>query len=370
MREGVHGSRTGLGFRQQRVRDSPQRRPSPPQLPAVSGHPSRMRESDTRIWEHRARVQRARELRADARGAPERNPSLTRIRRGVYVRTVELENAEPGVRYLARIEAVAALRDRPIFARESALAVHGIPYGKEPEMVFTTGDLRTAGRKAGVQHARVGLDPRDIAEHNGLMLVALPAALADVARRRDPRVAVAAIDAALHEGRTTKAEIREALQRQSRMGRARAEAAIDFADGDAESVGESWSRVVMHLLGFPAPELQPTVKGASGREWFPDFRWVLPELSKPLLGEFDGMQKYARIAEQHGRTPQQAFAREKSREDDLRVDNDTAHWVWDDLMDPTRLERILLAHELPRVRRPSLWLPGGWAAGTSRATDR
>ncbi|WP_206445836.1 hypothetical protein [Agrococcus sp. KRD186] len=316
-----------------------------------------MRESDTRIWEHRVRVQSASELRADARGVPQRNPALARIRRGVYARVDELQDAIPGVRYLARIEAVAEVRRRPTYARESALAIHGIPYGMEPDRVFTTGDLRTAGYKAGVQHSRVQLDSVDVTEVNDLRVVALPHALADVARHRDQRVAVAAIDAALHEGRATKAEIRAALARQSRIGRARAEAAIDFADARAESVGESWSRVVIHLLGFAVPELQPTVRGNSGAEWFPDFRWELTELRRPLLGEFDGLEKYGRIAEGEGRSPQQALSQEKFREDDLRVENDTAHWVWADLIDPTRLERILLAHNLPRVRRPSLWLP-------------
>lgn len=326
-------------------------------------HPSLVRESDTRLWEQRARVQRASELRSDTRGAPERNSALTRIRRGVYARTDELLAVEHGLRYLARIEAVAEMRDRPVFARESALALHGIPYGREPERIFTIGGAGTAGLKAGVQHARAPLDAAEIEERDGLRMVSLPHALADVARHRDQRVAVAAIDAALHERRTTKRAVRDALARQSRMGRARGEAAVEFADGASESVGESWSRVVVHLLGFPAPELQPTVRGASGKDWFPDFRWALPELERPLLGEFDGLEKYGRIAEQQGQTPRQALVREKGREDDLRSDNDTAHWVWDDLMEPTRLERILLGHGLPRVRRPALWLPSSRADG-------
>ncbi|SFR99809.1 hypothetical protein SAMN04487783_0389 [Agrococcus baldri] len=316
-----------------------------------------MRESDIRIWEQRALVQRAGDLLEQSPGQPSRNATLVRIRHGVYARADEVGEDAHGVRYLARIEAVAEVRKRPIFARESALAVHGNPYGKEPERVFTAGGSKTAGLKAGVQHDRAELDDADIVECHGLLVVSLPHALADLARHRDQRVAVAAIDAALHEQRTTKAAIREALARQSRMGRAKAEAAIAFADGRAESVGESWSRVVMHLLGFSAPQLQQAVLGGSGAEYFPDFRWVLPELPRPLLGEFDGMKKYGRIAAEQGRTPQEALAREKFRDDDLRVDNDTAHWVWADLLEPTRLERILLAHRLPRVRRRSLWLP-------------
>lgn len=325
---------------------------------AVSGHPARMRESDSRIWEQRVRLQRSRELRADVpQVEPWREPGLVRIRHGVYASAAELEAAGRGVRYLARIEATAEMRRAPVFARESALAVHGLPYGSEPERVFTTGDLRTAGFKAGVQHSRFELTAEDVVEAHGLLVCSVPYALADLARHRDQRVAVAAIDAALHENRTTREAISEALERQSRTGAARARAAIAFADERAESVGESWSRVALRLLGFPAPELQPSVRGASGKKWDPDFRWVLSELPKPLLGEFDGDQKYGRLALEAGMTPQEALAKEKAREDDLRVDNDMARWVWRDALGPTRLERILIAHRLPRVRRASLWLP-------------
>lgn len=317
-----------------------------------------MRESDSRIWQQRVRVQRSQELRADLPAIePWREPSLVRIRHGVYAPASELKDAALGVRYLARIEATAEARRSPTFARESALALHGLPYGAEPERVFTIGDLRTAGLKAGVQHARVELAPEDVVEVHGMLACSVPYALADLARHRDQRVAVAAIDAALHEKRTTRQAIGEALSRQSRTGQARAQAALAFADGDAESVGESWSRVVLQLLGFPAPELQPTVRGASGRKWDPDFRWVLGELPRPLLGEFDGHEKYGRLAAQAGMTPQQAVAREKEREDDMRVDNDFARWTWKDTLQPARLERIMLAHRVPRIRRPSLWLP-------------
>ncbi|MET4098086.1 hypothetical protein ABIB37_000323 [Agrococcus sp. UYP10] len=317
-----------------------------------------MRDSDSTIWQRRVRVQRSGALRADLPTAePWRESGLARIRHGVYAPAAELEAAGHGVRYLARIEATAEMRSSPTFARESALALHGLPYGAEPDRVFTIGDLRTAGLKAGVQHARVELDAEDVVEVHGMQATSVPYALADLARRRDQRVAVAAIDAALHEQRCDREEIAAALSRQSRVGRSRAEAALAFADGGAESVGESWSRVVLQLLGFPAPQVQPRVRGASGRMWEPDFGWTLPELPRPLLGEFDGQEKYGRLAAADGLTPAQALAREKAREDDLRVEHDIARWIWIDLLEPARLERLLLAHRLPRIRRPSLWLP-------------
>lgn len=316
-----------------------------------------MHRSDREIWDHRVRIERTRDLEAARPEVPpSRDPALVRVRHGVYAPADDLEAARHGVRYLARIEATAIRRSSPIFARESALALDGIPYGAEPERVFTTGDLRTAGLKAGVQHARVELDPLDVVEERGLLACSLPYALADLARHRDQRVSVAALDAALQERRVTVDEVLAALGRQSRVGRARAESAVAFADGAAESVGESWSRVAIRLLGFAAPDLQPEVRGASGREWRTDMRWERTG-RRPLLGEFDGHQKYGELAAASGRTGAEALAAEKEREDDLRVDHDMARWVWRDVLQPRRLEAILLAHGAPRIRRPSLWLP-------------
>ncbi|SDS36358.1 hypothetical protein [Agrococcus carbonis] len=297
----------------------------------------------------------ARELAAARPGArPERDRRLTRVRRGVYA-------VEPAgqptreARYLLRIQAVHVSRVRPVFARESALAIHGIPYGLEPECVYTTGGARTAGRKSGVVHAPAPLGERDIVAVGDLRVCSLAYALADVARRADALTAVSAIDQALRLERVTKDEVLEALARQSKRGRARAEWAIAFADAAAESVGESWSRVRIFQLGFAAPALQVWVTGRSGKRYRVDMCWRLID-RRPVYGEFDGLQKYGELAHQSGATGAQALAKEKARDDDLLFSGDPAHWIWADVMSPERLDRILTAYGIPRVRRPLLAL--------------
>ena len=84
-------------------------------------------------------------------------------------------------RYLLRICAVKAVRSEPVFARESALALHGLPYGLEPKAVYTTGDRRTAGSKAGIVHAQKELDPKDITRVGEFAVCTMAYALADVA---------------------------------------------------------------------------------------------------------------------------------------------------------------------------------------------
>lgn len=299
-------------------------------------------------------VQRAKAIAAVSPGVrPERDDSLTRLRRGVYASTGAWDAEDRDAAYLMRIRAVLAVRPRAIFARESALAVHGIPYGLEPGAVFTTGDTRTAGKKAGIVHAQFDLDPADVTVVGDLAVCSLAFALADVARRCSVLDAVSAIDAALRLGSVTKEQMRDALGRQSKGGRARAEWAIEFADAAAESVGESWSRVRVHQLGFAAPELQVWVAGPTGKEWRVDMRFRR-DGRRPVYGEFDGMQKYGSLAHQQGKSGAEALAKEKARDDELLFSGDPAHWIWMDVHQPSRLDRILTGYGVPRVRPPML----------------
>lgn len=301
-----------------------------------------------------------RELIAASPGLrPERDARFARVRRGIYVeRSPSVEPAisttdAPGrdANYLLRIRAVQQARVRPIFARESALAIHGIPFGLEPDVVYTAGLAATAKKKAGVVHAPVVLDAADVVRVGDLLVCSLASALADVARRRDRLVAVSAIDAALHERSVTKQAIADALGRQSPRRRAAAEWAIAFADGDAESVGESWSRVRIFELGFVAPELQQWVLGPTGHHWRVDMRFLRPG-RRPVYGEFDGSVKYGELANRAGKSGARALAEEKRRDDELLFSGEPAHWVWNDVLHPARLERILDAYGVPRVRRP------------------
>lgn len=304
-------------------------------------------------------IRRARDLTVAEPGArPERDAALARLRRGVYAEQSGVDALDDDARYLLRIRAVEATRSRPIFARESALAIHDVPYGLAPADVYTTGDTRTAGRKAGIVHASVELDPRDAVVVGDRLVCSLAYALADVARRRDALTAVSALDSALHRRSVTKAAVLDALGRQSKRGRGAAEWAVAFADDASESVGESWSRVRIFQLGFAAPELQQWVRGRSGKGYRVDMRWRF-DGRRPVYGEFDGLQKYGELANQAGRTGIQALAREKARDDDLLFTGDPAHWVWADVLQPARLDRILTAYRIPRLRPP---LPALWRA--------
>ncbi|WP_404311916.1 hypothetical protein LG314_11325 [Agrococcus terreus] len=269
----------------------------------------------------------------------DRDPRMLRVRRGTYVDAAAHDAADRRLRYLTAIAAVAAARPGAIFARESALALAGLPFGA-PVDVFTIGDPTSSGRKAGVRNSHVAIGDGDVIV-DGLARCSIPFALADLARRGRQLDAVSAMDAALATSAVERDAVLEALRRQGPKGQRRAEWVVAFADAEAESVGESWSRVLLHRLGAPVPELQariPTVLGDKRA----DFRWRRPG-RRPLAGEFDGFVKYGRIAQESGEVPAEAVFREKRREDAIRATHDVARWVFADLLDPRRLARILRA---------------------------
>jgi hypothetical protein len=137
--------------------------------------------------------------------------------------------------------------------------------------------------------------------------------LVDVARSWTELAAVAAMDAALLRGLTTREELERVLRRQSFVpGIPRAVRAVDLADGRAESWLETQGRLTFAALGLPpfVPQVELRVDGRLVKVvdgWYPE----------PALAiEFDGQVKYRRPA--FGRTPAEELWREKRDEDLLR----------------------------------------------------
>jgi hypothetical protein len=105
---------------------------------------------------------------------------------------------------------------------------------------------------------------------------------------------------------------------------------IEFADGRAESIGESRSRVAIMLAGLPAPQPQWEVRDDNGMLLGrSDFGW--PEHG--VLGEFDRRTKYGRLLGA-GEEPGDAVLREKLREDAMRAERwGMVRWTWPELDD-------------------------------------
>ncbi|MFW0794334.1 hypothetical protein AAFP30_11025 [Gordonia sp. CPCC 205515] len=117
------------------------------------------------------------------------------------------------------------------------------------------------------------------------------------------------------------------MRARSRRRVASARRALDYADADSETAGESWGRAQMIEAGLPIPRLQHTFFDQDGTFVArTDYDW-----QGRLAGEFDGMEKYQKHL-RDGESPFDAMKREKEREDDLRrMGVMVVRWTWADL---------------------------------------
>lgn len=116
----------------------------------------------------------------------------------------------------------------------------------------------------------------------------------EVARElRCPR-ALATLDAALHSGCCTPAELVSAVSEQrGRRGIVTVRALVQLADGRAESAMESEARLVMIDQGLPLPELQYVIHGRAAESWRVDFAWP----DHRVAAEYESIEWHAGRAE-------------------------------------------------------------------------
>lgn len=316
-----------------------------------------------------------------------RRGRLLKLRRGVYIPVGIWAESHPSERFSLTAAATALQLDEPIFCRETALHLHGLPLLQMPPDVQIRAAARHQARKlkqpsmTGALSAREfsalsGRDqpgpssalgpnslrgfgthmvspttapdpsaPISTAAH-GVSLLAEPltGAIPDAVGRMRFPAGVVVLDAALRGGDSRPALARQQLQegaaalQWTRRRRHLWESALAFADPASESPGESLARAQFAALGFAPPRLQVTIT-ADGRRYRVDFLWE----EAGIIGEFDGWMKYRQ--EGHG-----ALREEKVREDDLRrMGYGFMRCYWEDLQDLRQLERKLLRAGVPRM---------------------
>jgi len=270
-----------------------------------------------------------------------RTGELQHLRRGAYAAVTATDESD--AHRLLLHGTMPLLAEEACVSHTSAALLHGLPWWSDTlTRVHVTRSRTGGGRRDPLVHVHPALlEPGDRVELDGLTVTSLARTTADCLRVLPYRRGVALGDAALRLG-LRRDELAEQLHRAARrVGVSRARRAAAFLDGRAESVGESYSRVVLHELRLPSPDLQVEVHDESGRlVGRCDFGWVRFR----TLGEFDGRVKYGRLLRQ-GEEAGDAVFREKVREDDLRdLGNEVVRWVDADLRAPERLrERVLRA---------------------------
>ena len=240
-----------------------------------------------------------------------------RLRTGVFVTATDLAEVErtdrrPGLDALA----VTVGLDRPcaVLSGSTAAWVWGLPRPWTTTRMVELTDPHRWRRGRGWLMTRAALPDDEVTVRGAYRMTTAARTLVDVARSWTEVDAVAAIDAALLRGLTTREELARVLQRQARVaGVPRSVRAVGLADGRAESWLETYGRLTFAALALPP--FVPQVELWSGDRmlkvvdgWYP---------GPALALEFDGRIKYLRP--RYGRTPEEELWREKRAEDELRA---------------------------------------------------
>lgn len=336
-----------------------------------------------------------------------RQGRLLRARHGCYVAAEDWLTSPPWIRYDIALAAAASSDSAPVFCREAALRLHGIPLFTTPQTVTArtwqhgragvrhtgpmTGSvpihkfMETYGRRFD-QPQTVNLQsfeniptqriepalPRGIdrSSFRELMLrgdypqqaVELAAdALAPVRGSAghylaeplelalvDTAPRLPFLDAVVILDAARNRELSDLQQwlpyLRSKRLRRNWELAWEFADARSESPLESASRALIHQLGFQAPTPQVTISTDEGT-----FRVDLAWLGEGIVGEVDGRMKYYDDAALNSRDPRDVAYAEKRRRDALdRRGWTVVRWGYRELQAPELLHRRLQQASVPR----------------------
>ncbi|MFD4959189.1 hypothetical protein [Microbacterium sp. NPDC058389] len=256
---------------------------------------------------------------------------LHRIQRNRYVSGELWTTLWPESRQLLLVgAAVAEMRsDGGVMSYESAGALWNLPFYRHDSAAVhaTLATGADASSRPGLRRHRDRLDDADITVLGGVRCTTLERTAFDLARTLKIEAAIAAVDAALRQaaanGRRYDRVLADAwrermLERRARARGARgvrqAEVVIRFADGRAESPGESVSRWQLTEIGFQQLRLQVPVTGPGGATYYVDIEIE----DADAFFEFDGAGKYLDPTQGSDRTMKQVLLGEKRREDWIR----------------------------------------------------
>jgi hypothetical protein len=288
-----------------------------------------------------------------------RSGALVRLRQGVYVDGGVWRDLNHWDQYRVRVGAAAeTFVARTIFARHSAASVWRIPTIGLRHPIHALTLQNNGGRsRAGVLRHYAPAAGLKCVRRDGILVTGRIRTVLDLAAFTPFAEAVVPVDHVLKpdvEQRLpalTKELLLAGIEDNYTAAAARRiRTAVEFADPRSGSAGESYSRALMWVAGFQAPELQQEFRDGSGLVGYTDYYWA----GVRVAGEFDGVEKYVKSEFLKGRTTSQGVVDEKERENRVRaLGNGMVRWVWADLMAAGQLERKLAAAGVPRRRARS-----------------
>ncbi|WP_306906239.1 hypothetical protein [Arthrobacter pascens] len=306
--------------------------------------------------------------------------TLVRVRHGIYYSKAAWISIKAWERYAVTTAAVASGDPSAVFCYLTGLRLWRLPVPGVPGHIhILTASPHKAGRHASTTTA--AKDPKtgvtglknvssygiarhhwtaDVVQRRGFAVTSLIQTVTDSIVRMELPEAVAVVDEVLsarrQEGdRLTRDEVKRAAALiTSATKRSRVLEVLALADETAESVGESRSRVLIHVLGLPAPVLQQSFHDAEGFVARADFFWR----EYGVIGEFDGDAKYLDDALLGGNSIRLAILAEKKREDRLRsLGYIVVRWDWTAVTDPRSLARTRRRGSQPGNPRRMVYSP-------------
>ncbi len=262
----------------------------------------------------------------------------TVLRPGAYLQAAEYPPLTAAQRHLLQIDAeLPWASEHAVVSHLSAACEHGIELLNEPRRtVLVTNPVGSCGHRRPLLHTyRARLEDDECLVLRGHRVTGVARTIVDIARTRSFEEAVVAADSALHHGLVTVDELLSAVNRAGRRaGSRRARRVVIFAVAEAESVGESRSRVLMAHERLPTPQVQFRIHDLDGSVFaVSDFGWK----EFDTVGEFDGAEKYGRLLTP-GERPGDKVFQEKAREDRIRdAGLQVVRWTWDELDRPKDL---------------------------------
>jgi hypothetical protein len=288
--------------------------------------------------------------------------AFARIRPGVYLPSNSWSRLTLRDRFITKVHSTASRLSGPVAVSHwSAAAIWGFPVPDEWPSAVEIIDPRCARSTVRTTlHRRPGrFDPADVVVWEGVRVTTAARTAADLALASPFDEAVLVLDHGLHNRLFTKDEVRSQLARRPGARRsASAARAVEFASDRPEFAGESFSRCSMLVRGILSPSLQEQFRESGRLIAVADFWWE----SVGVVGEFDGHWKYTDERWLRGRTPADAIADEKRRQNLLEAHpgvRRVVRWDYATARDPDELARRLLAAGVPRTdstNRP--WKPG------------
>jgi hypothetical protein len=281
------------------------------------------------------------------------------VRRGAYALPEYVATLDAAGRHALLARAVAgALDGRVVLAGYTALALRGVPlWGVDLGRVHVFRDgAHTSRTDAGVVHHLGPPADRDVDEFAGMLVARPELAMADAARMVPFEAGVVLADGVLRLLAPDRELLSHIVREEQRdwRGALASGRVLDFADGDAETVGESRSRVMLARIGLPQPQLQRPFHRADGSVYARTDFWI-EEFA--TAGEFDGKLKYSRALYERSGVIEDVdlgavLWAEKRREDEIRSDGaEMVRWVWSELDGHDHMIRGRFEAACARARR-------------------